>query len=831
MPAEKAQAASADNLFANADVTYTVQPNSDGAYEITYTGAPVAMGVASIVDRYTGEVYTPTSGDWSDPENDYIVRYVEDTNNNGKLDKGDTRLSGSTVPTNVGNYFVVAMNENAAANFADATMDTFANGDGYVAQYFKIVPRSLEGAVAVDGVVGDTEFTYNGGTQDVQFAVDGSLLDPDTDYDVTFVKVGTGSVAAVTDAGNYVATLVDTGAYQNSTVEVPFTVNKLNLETAAFYTPDLTEQSFTSISSTDEYSKTTVNGGASLQALMDASEVSVAQTSALKADGDTITTGNPSWQYYNFAALVDANTALNIGRYFFTATAVADNPNVEGEGTFYINVCDNLVNPSAFKYDGVQMNDGIATVASGELNGAVFNLAKGEAYDASLISVDGYKPADYTVSLSTDEAATPGKHTVVVSMNVPANFSIGGSSQATFTTIAGEIDTNTVDAVAIIDGVNVPFGSTYTTTYTGEAVVPAITVSCEGNTLTAGTDYTVTYTDAQGNPVDEMVNAGTYTVTIASDTYVISGAKSFTVQINKRGLNVSVVQPVEDSSDAQGILYTGSAIDPQFVGTYTVNGKDFQVTLDPSWYLLSGLKYMAPEAEKYSPATEVLEAGDYQVNISPTDKCINYTWAADNDVHFRVVETSFYTDVAADQWYADEVYNATVQGYINGVGDTKLFMPDNAIDRAALAQVMFNMAGKDVDPNKTYPTKFSDVPADAWFAQPVSWATEAGVVYGIGDTGTYAPYDNATREQVATMFYRYAKAQGMDVSGVADLSGYTDAASVSDWAEQAVAWAVETGIFGQGTDVLRPQDNISRAEVAAMAIRLQPVKLSTADIA
>ena len=119
-------------------MTYTAQAGEDGAYNFVYTGAPVAMGVASVVDRYTGEVYTPSlDGTWKDGD-DYVVRYVEDTKNDGKLGDGDERLNGSTVPTNVGNYFVVAINKTAAdsGKFANATMGEFAKGSGYVAQYF-----------------------------------------------------------------------------------------------------------------------------------------------------------------------------------------------------------------------------------------------------------------------------------------------------------------------------------------------------------------------------------------------------------------------------------------------------------------------------------------------------------------------------------------------------------------------------------------------------------------------------------------------------------------------------------------------------------------------
>ena len=72
------------------------------------------------------------------------------------------------------------------------------------------------------------------------------------------------------------------------------------------------------------------------------------------------------------------------------------------------------------------------------------------------------------------------------------------------------------------------------------------------------------------------------------------------------------------------------------------------------------------------------------------------------------------------------------------------------------------------------------------------------------------------------MLWRYMKAQGKDVSGSADLAAYADGSSVSGWAAEAMAWAVDAEVFGVGTDVLRPQDDMSRAEMAATAVRVQP---------
>ena len=89
---------------------------------------------------------------------------------------------------------------------------------------------------------------------------------------------------------------------------------------------------------------------------------------------------------------------------------------------------------------------------------------------------------------------------------------------------------------------------------------------------------------------------------------------------------------------------------------------------------------------------------------------------------------------------------------------------------------------------------FSDVPADAWYADAVNWAAANGIVEGFGN-GQYGPEDDITREQLAVMLYRYAGGSAATV----DLSAYPDASSVSSWAAEAMGWAVSKGILSGAT--------------------------------
>ena len=174
-----------------------------------------------------------------------------------------------------------------------------------------------------------------------------------------------------------------------------------------------------------------------------------------------------------------------------------------------------------------------------------------------------------------------------------------------------------------------------------------------------------------------------------------------------------------------------------------------------------------------------------------------------------------FTDVDADDWFYDAVAYVYENGMMEGTSDTT-FVPDMALSRAMVAQVLYNL---EEQPEAAASAGFPDVAADAWYADAVNWAAESGVVTGY-DTGAFGPEDAVTREQLAVMLYRYAQYKGYDVTASADLSAYSDAASVSAYAETAMSWAVGEELFqGVGASLLSPSTSASRAEVATILMR------------
>ena len=174
--------------------------------------------------------------------------------------------------------------------------------------------------------------------------------------------------------------------------------------------------------------------------------------------------------------------------------------------------------------------------------------------------------------------------------------------------------------------------------------------------------------------------------------------------------------------------------------------------------------------------------------------------------------THNYKDVKFSQWYHLDVDYVVESGLMVGDGGG-IFRPDNKLSRAEMVQILYNWAGK---PEVTGSSKFSDVADGAWYAKPVIWAAENGVVNGVGN-GKFAPNDPVTREQLVAMLYRYAEKP--EVSNV--LTDFADANKISDYAVDAVKWAVEQDILrGDGSPrKLRPTDHAKRCEVAAMLHR------------
>lgn len=160
-----------------------------------------------------------------------------------------------------------------------------------------------------------------------------------------------------------------------------------------------------------------------------------------------------------------------------------------------------------------------------------------------------------------------------------------------------------------------------------------------------------------------------------------------------------------------------------------------------------------------------------------------------------------YLDVNESDWYYEAVKYVTVNGLMNGTGASR-FEPNLATSRAMIWTILARMSGVDT------------TGGSVWYAAAQQWAIATGVSDGTNPNGTI------TREQLAAMLYRYAVSKGMVTAPVtADLSIYSDAASVSAYAVEAMQWAVGTGLINGMDGKLNPQGSATRAQVATMLMR------------
>lgn len=184
----------------------------------------------------------------------------------------------------------------------------------------------------------------------------------------------------------------------------------------------------------------------------------------------------------------------------------------------------------------------------------------------------------------------------------------------------------------------------------------------------------------------------------------------------------------------------------------------------------------------------------------------------------EICPSRVFTDVNTDGWYHEAIDFVKLRKLFNGTSDTT-FAPDAPMTRGMMVTVLWRAAGCTEAKSAS---GFTDVADGQYYAEAVAWAKENGIVLGISST-EFAPNANVTREQLVVFMYRYAKFCGVSVESDGSLDSFKDNGSLSAYAADAMAWAVEngiiTGIKEADGSYLVPQGNATRAQVAAVFMR------------
>ncbi len=216
--------------------------------------------------------------------------------------------------------------------------------------------------------------------------------------------------------------------------------------------------------------------------------------------------------------------------------------------------------------------------------------------------------------------------------------------------------------------------------------------------------------------------------------------------------------------------------------------------------------------------------GVYTFRMPMRDVYVTATFVKIDDTpeapEVHVCPSEVFLDLDTDMWYHEAIDFVLANGYMNGMGNAT-FRPNSPLNRAMIVQVLYNMEGK---PTHNGTATFKDVTADDWYYDAINWAAETKIVEGYSDI-KFGPTDNITREQMATIMWRYAMYKGYDVSvgENTSLQNYGDSSAVSEYAIYAMKWACGAGLvqgIAEGNAMnLKPQGNATRAQIATILYR------------
>ena len=483
------------------------------------------------------------------------------------------------------------------------------------------------------------------------------------------------------------------------------------------------------------------------------------------------------------------------------------------------------------------------------------------AADADEVITYAKSTADGMVPCAAEDLKTPGTYQVTVTLKSTADQAFEVESY-TYKVTKGDLGdanisvtqdgagvytknlTGVYDGTDLMDGVSIVLRDSK-----GAVIDPAYYTVEIKNTL----DSKGQAVAADKQAVTEVVDAGTYTVTIKSDYYGLA-ANEYTFTVSPEDVNAWVADFAEDGDRAKGtVLYTGEAIDP--VTHFTVYGdfdgdkqKEYAVTefaVGESDYKVTIEKFR-PEGAKVDAAknpAEVREAGTYTIKVADVAGG-NVDVDEAHKLTLVVTTKPVFVDVEAGKFYTEAVHSLASKGIMGGYGNG-LFGVADSTERQDVALTMLRLLDRSErlnyygdnegesgdnqsDQHPSFILPFSDTDVNAYYAYAVWYCNKNKIMTGHKGTTLFGVGEDVTREQVATILFR------IDESGLygaedtllkaSALDAYEDADEISGYAVEAMEWAVENGIFGVNTDYLTPGDAISRAEFATVIDRYMELR-------
>ena len=397
--------------------------------------------------------------------------------------------------------------------------------------------------------------------------------------------------------------------------------------------------------------------------------------------------------------------------------------------------------------------------------------------------------------------------------NPTSNTELATPVKAGYTFAGWYSSSNFAESTKLADNNHPVIGKTYYAKWT-EKATPAIAIKATPSTLTGGgsVELTVAGVPTEGtlavtcdNDIKVNEKDGKYTAALPNETKDYTFKADYTgTDLYNNASDTCVVSVTYKGSSHHSSSSSSSSTSNTVSASTASNGK---VSLDKSTAKKGDTVTVTvtPDAGYQLDKLTITDAKGNTVDV--TDKgngkfsfvmpegkvTVTPTFVADNGGQ---TESKSYSDVKTGDWYADAVKYVSDKGLMSGTGSDK-FAPSATTTRAMLMTVLARYAGEDTTGGAT------------WYEKSMEWAKAKGVSDGTN------PNANITREQLVTMLYRYAGSPKAD----GKLDSFSDAASVSTYAADAMQWAVANGIVNGSNGKLNPQDNATRAEVAAILMR------------
>ncbi|MBR5515127.1 MAG: S-layer homology domain-containing protein [Clostridia bacterium] len=177
-----------------------------------------------------------------------------------------------------------------------------------------------------------------------------------------------------------------------------------------------------------------------------------------------------------------------------------------------------------------------------------------------------------------------------------------------------------------------------------------------------------------------------------------------------------------------------------------------------------------------------------------------------------------FEDIEEGEWYTPAVEFCYVNTYMRGISNTK-FDHSSQTTREQIIMILANISGEDISEYEN--TTFTDIQKGEWYSNAIAWAQENEYTNGIGNQ-KFGLGNNITREEAVTVFYNFIKRNTKELTESKELDSFTDADTVSDWALDAMKWAVGSAVIkGNDKNQINPLGLLTRAQAAQLIMNVE----------